>query len=72
MTINKEEKEKVLDQIHSKFGGMVAENELALINVHGFESVIFNNTYDDMYEITVSDCYYNRGQEIRDFINTLI
>jgi hypothetical protein len=75
--IEANKKKQLIDDLCERFGGgqvSVVDNiEVAVQCLNGFETVSFHpldNPIDNVaFEVEVSDCYYDRGQEIRDFIN---
>ena len=75
--IDANKKRQLIDDVCERFGdgqiSVVDNTEVAVQCLNGFETVSFHpldNPIDNVgYEVEVSDCYWDRGQEIRDFIN---
>ena len=76
--IDANKKRQLIDDLCKEFdGGMVScddnDNKIAVQCLNGFETVSFHpldNPIDNVcYEVKVSDCYWDRGQEIQDYIN---
>jgi len=75
--IEANKKRQLIDDVCERFGdgqvSVVDNTEVAVQCLNGFETVSFhpleNSTDKGVLEVEVSDCYWDRGQEIRDFIN---
>ena len=76
--IDTNKKRQLIDDLCKEFdGGMVScddnDNQIAVQCLNGIETLSFHpldNPIDNVgFDVEVSDYHYDRGQEIRDFIN---